>query len=272
MSSTPKPATNFVLYHYVQLLMTKDKLINPHFSQGASAAAAAAASASKAGNGSGGGGGGGPPRGRNGSSNLIGGSRSNLLLPTQCPSSSNLHSVGGGGGGSSGSNHALVLGSSGGCGCGGSHCCGGGGSRSNSMFGCGHGCGHQGCAESRGSCCGGGCGGTTTSCPHHDHGTGGHNGPDHQMMHFARIIRLYYMAMRHDPLYACLRLLYEQTGMNPNKSALCNVIRELCFKPRTLKQIARVVIYNSVGQRPALVVNKLPLPSALKEYLLNFEP
>ena len=49
-------------------------------------------------------------------------------------------------------------------------------------------------------------------------------------------------------------------------------LREVCSKPRTLKQMARVVIYNAVGQRPAIEVNKLPLPTALREYLLNFEP
>ena len=38
--------------------------------------------------------------------------------------------------------------------------------------------------------------------------------------HFARIIRLYYLTMSHKPLYACLRVLFAQTGMNPNNSAL----------------------------------------------------
>ena len=76
-------------------------------------------------------------------------------------------------------------------------------------------------------------------------------------MHFARIIRLYYMVMLHTPLYACLKLLYsQQNPNNPNKSALYNVIRDLCSKPRTLKQMSRVIIYNAVGQRPALTVNK----------------
>ena len=91
-------------------------------------------------------------------------------------------------------------------------------------------------------------------------------------VYFARIIRLYHLTMLHQPLYACLRLLYAQTGMNPNTSALNSCLKELCSKPRTLKQMARVVIYNSIGQRPALEVNKLPLPTALREYLLNFEP
>ena len=94
-----------------------------------------------------------------------------------------------------------------------------------------------------------------------------------EMMHFARIIRLYYMVMYHIPLYSCLKLLYAHLNPNnPNKSALYNVIRDLCSKPRTLKQMSRVIIYNAVGQRPALTVNKLPLPTALREYVLSFEP
>ena len=94
-----------------------------------------------------------------------------------------------------------------------------------------------------------------------------------EMMHFARIIRLYYMVMYRVPLYSCLKLLYAHLNPNnPNKSALYNVIRDLCSKPRTLKQMSRVIIYNAVGQRPALTVNKLPLPTALREYVLSFEP
>ena len=101
---------------------------------------------------------------------------------------------------------------------------------------------------------------------------GSHPSPEYEM-HFARIIGLYYMVMEHAPLYACLRLLYsQQNPNNANKSALYNVIRDLCTKPRTLKQMARVIIYNAVGQRPALTMNKLPLPPALREYVLNFEP
>ena len=89
---------------------------------------------------------------------------------------------------------------------------------------------------------------------------------------FGRLIRLYFMAMNHTEVYACLRVLYAQTGMTPTKSPICNVIRDFYNKPRTLKQMTRVVIYNAVGQRPALRVSKLPLPASLKEYLLSFEP
>ena len=104
-------------------------------------------------------------------------------------------------------------------------------------------------------------------------GNGQSSNEANEMMHFARIIRLYYMVMYHIPLYSCLKILYAHLNPNnPNKSALYNVIRDLCSKPRTLKQMSRVIIYNAVGQRPALTVNKLPLPTALREYVLSFEP
>lgn len=89
---------------------------------------------------------------------------------------------------------------------------------------------------------------------------------------YARIIMLYYMAMEHRPLYACLKLLYTQAGLVPMRSALCRLIRQLYTQPRTLKQMCRVTVYNAVGRCSALSVNKLPLPGPLKEYLLNFDP
>ncbi|XP_040583761.1 uncharacterized protein [Lepeophtheirus salmonis] len=90
--------------------------------------------------------------------------------------------------------------------------------------------------------------------------------------HFARILRLYYFTMNHAELYSSLKVLYAQTGMIPMKSSLGQVIKELYSKPRTLKQMTRVIIYNHIGQKPALNANKLPLPPALREYILSFEP
>ena len=44
------------------------------------------------------------------------------------------------------------------------------------------------------------------------------NQSETEMMHFARIIRLYYMVMYHTPLYSCLKLLYAHLNPNnPNK-------------------------------------------------------
>ena len=84
--------------------------------------------------------------------------------------------------------------------------------------------------------------------------------------------RIYYFAMNHTEVYACLRVLLAQTGMNPTKTALFSVIRDLHSKPRTLKQLTRISIYNSIRHKPSILANKLPLPPQLREYLIQFEP
>ncbi|XP_049942100.1 ankyrin-1 isoform X1 [Schistocerca serialis cubense] len=90
---------------------------------------------------------------------------------------------------------------------------------------------------------------------------------------FARIIWLYYFCMDHTTLFSCLRQLHAQAALVPPRgAALCHLVRELCGKPRTLKQIARVAVYTALGRRPGTHVNKLPLPVTLREYILNFEP
>ena len=78
--------------------------------------------------------------------------------------------------------------------------------------------------------------------------------------------------MNHAEVYACLRVLLAQTGMNPTKTALFSAIRDLHSKPRTLKQLTRISIYNSIRQKPAFYASKLPLPPSLREYLMSFEP
>ncbi|KAG7153480.1 putative SOCS box and ankyrin repeat-containing protein [Homarus americanus] len=83
---------------------------------------------------------------------------------------------------------------------------------------------------------------------------------------FARLLHLYYLAMDHKELHQCLKILYTQTSLVPMKRP------ELYTKPRTLKQICRVIIYDSLGRRSAQNVNKLPLPGMLKDYILNFDP
>ena len=212
---TNRPGTNYVLYYYVQLLMSKDKLIS-----------------------------------KDNNSSFRGGGGSSSTGTTICnyndanrfwPGSYQGQSIGGGG----------ICGSSG-------RELGGG----NMSMGGSSSYASGGSMLASGSSNTDGIGNNSKSQS---------ESPD--MMHFARIIRLYYMVMYHVPLYSCLKLLYAHLNPNnPNKSALYNVIRDLCSKPRTLKQMSRVIIYNAVGQRPALTVNKLPLPTALREYVLSFEP
>jgi hypothetical protein len=36
--------------------------------------------------------------------------------------------------------------------------------------------------------------------------------------------------------------------------------------------MTRIVICDSIGGKPAALAGKLPLPSSLKEYVMNYEP
>lgn len=92
---------------------------------------------------------------------------------------------------------------------------------------------------------------------------------------FASIILLYYMSMSHQPLYNSLGSLLraQEAGVIPVRAtAVFTLIKDLHSRPRTLKQITRLVIYHSLDRKPGLSVGKLPLPTSLKEYLLNFDP
>ena len=53
--------------------------------------------------------------------------------------------------------------------------------------------------------------------------------------------------------------------------ALFILIRELYTKPRTLKQLCRVEIYKALGRKAAPLAPKLPLPTQLKDYIINIE-
>lgn len=92
---------------------------------------------------------------------------------------------------------------------------------------------------------------------------------------FAKIIVLFYMVMKHEPLFECLKILHtQQLSLVPGKTTepLTNIIRDLYKRPRTLKQICRVRILLSIDRKPGLHINKLNLPNQLKDYLLNCEP
>ena len=68
----------------------------------------------------------------------------------------------------------------------------------------------------------------------------------------------------------CVRY-HESLSCNNNIVTIYHYRRELYTKPRTLKQICRVVIYNSLGRKAAPLVPKLPLPTRLKDYIINLE-
>uniref|UniRef100_A0A1B6F6H5 SOCS box domain-containing protein n=2 Tax=Proconiini TaxID=565685 RepID=A0A1B6F6H5_9HEMI len=92
---------------------------------------------------------------------------------------------------------------------------------------------------------------------------------------FTSIIWLYYMSMSHRQVYSTLGSLLraQEAGVIPVRATtLFTLIKDLHSRPRTLKQIVRLVIYQSLDRKPGLSVNKLPLPNSLKDYLLTFDP
>ncbi|KAL1497139.1 hypothetical protein ABEB36_008145 [Hypothenemus hampei] len=94
-------------------------------------------------------------------------------------------------------------------------------------------------------------------------------------MVFSKIIMLLYCVMQHKPLFECLKILHtQQLSLVPGKMTepLTYIIRDLYSRPRTLKQICRVKIHNCLNRRPGLYINKLNLPTQLKDYLLSFDP
>lgn len=92
---------------------------------------------------------------------------------------------------------------------------------------------------------------------------------------FAKIIVLFFFVMEHEPLYNCLKMLYtQQLSQVPAKTtdALNSIVCELYKKPRSLKQMCRVTIYSCLDRKPGLLINKLNLPTPLKDYVLSFDP
>ncbi|XP_055619491.1 ankyrin-3 isoform X2 [Toxorhynchites rutilus septentrionalis] len=91
---------------------------------------------------------------------------------------------------------------------------------------------------------------------------------------YQRIIHLFYYSMKHDTLFNCLKSLHNLfIAQVPNKSIdnLRHLIITLYKKPRSLKQLSRVCIYNNLNKKLAPSINRLNLPLPLKEYVLNFE-
>lgn len=91
---------------------------------------------------------------------------------------------------------------------------------------------------------------------------------------YTRIIYLFYLTMQHEPLYNCLKSLHNfYVAQVPNKKTemLISLISSLYKKPRSLKQLCRVAIFESVNRKLAQNINRLNLPGPLKEYVLNFE-
>jgi hypothetical protein len=97
------------------------------------------------------------------------------------------------------------------------------------------------------------------------------NDPDRN---YSKIIYLFYYTMQHDALYSCLKMLHNLFIVQvPNKSTehLVNLISHLYRRPRSLKEICRVTIYESLNRKLANNINRLNMPLPMKDYVLNFE-
>lgn len=93
-------------------------------------------------------------------------------------------------------------------------------------------------------------------------------------LNYIKIILLFYYSMQHESLHNCLKILHNLLiAQVPNKSTehLITLISSLVKKPRTLKQITRLKIYDSLNKKLAPNINRLNLPALIKDYVLNFE-
>ncbi|XP_055912419.1 ankyrin-1 [Eupeodes corollae] len=91
---------------------------------------------------------------------------------------------------------------------------------------------------------------------------------------FTRIIHLFFLTMQHEPLYNCLKSLHNfYVAQVPSKKTeqLISLITQLYRKPRSLKQLCRVAIYEALNKKLAQNINRLNLPGPLKEYVLHFD-
>ncbi len=91
---------------------------------------------------------------------------------------------------------------------------------------------------------------------------------------YTKIIYLLYYTMKHEILYNCLKNLHNLfIAQVPNKLTdnLINLISTLYRRPRSLKEICRLRIYESLNKKIAPNINRLNLPGSLRDYVLNFE-
>lgn len=91
-----------------------------------------------------------------------------------------------------------------------------------------------------------------------------------------RVLMLFYDSMGHGALYQCLNAATFMSRFDPEchrmpSSVFVQIIKKLAFRPRSLKQNARVAIYRALNRQLSLSVPLLPLPNQLKSYLLNVE-
>ncbi|KAK7108264.1 serine/threonine-protein phosphatase 6 regulatory ankyrin repeat subunit B-like [Littorina saxatilis] len=93
------------------------------------------------------------------------------------------------------------------------------------------------------------------------------------------MLQLFYNAMDHKALYDCLQSARGMAGFHvldahsllyPHTDSFISTVHSMTETPRSLKQIARVSVYKALNRRVAERVDTLPLPWAVKQYLLDF--
>uniref|UniRef100_A0A0B7A141 SOCS box domain-containing protein n=1 Tax=Arion vulgaris TaxID=1028688 RepID=A0A0B7A141_9EUPU len=99
-----------------------------------------------------------------------------------------------------------------------------------------------------------------------------------------RVLMLFYSSMEHMALHDSLNSMKSFIHLQSSTATsgdipvagLCDgstnflmLVSAMCEKPRSLKEIARVVIYKSLQRQLAQKVNSLPLPTVVKRYLLD---
>jgi len=89
-----------------------------------------------------------------------------------------------------------------------------------------------------------------------------------------QLLLLFYNSMAHCALYECLNTAKFLARFDPHRApsgSFLTLVTKLSTQPRSLAQIARVSIYKSLDRRITERVPALPLPTAIKQYLLNFD-
>ncbi len=94
--------------------------------------------------------------------------------------------------------------------------------------------------------------------------------------HAEKVLELFHATMDHVMLYQCLNNARHISRFDPSStrtpsSSFIFMINNRLTKPRSLKEIARVAIYKALDRKLVCRVEHLPLPTAMKDYILNVE-
>ncbi|XP_013417603.1 uncharacterized protein LOC106178799 [Lingula anatina] len=93
-----------------------------------------------------------------------------------------------------------------------------------------------------------------------------------QGSHAEELLMLFYNTMDHSALYQCLSTARLMSRFDPDhlpSQDFIHMLNTLTSNPRTLQQMAKVVIYKAIDRKLATKVDKLPLPPRLKRSLMN---